>query len=147
MWDETTSGDEAMTDIFGIHAQALQIRAQRAQLLAANLANADTPNYKARDIDWRTALKQAAEGQAAPKAFRPELARTNPRHIEAFGEPAFDDDLLKYRMPTQPSLDGNTVETHIEKAQFMENALQYQATLDFLNGKIKGIRKALRGGE
>ncbi len=134
-----------MADLFGIHAQALRIRAERAQLLASNLANADTPNYKARDIDWRAALKDAASGRAMQPPMH--LARTNPRHIDAAGEPALDEGYVKYRMPTQPSLDGNTVETHIEKAQFMENAIQYQTTLEFLNGKIKGIRKALKGGE
>lgn len=134
-----------MADLFGIHEQALQVRARRAQLLADNLANADTPNYKAKDVDWRSALKAAKEGlQSSPPLH---LARTNARHIDAQGEPAMDEGFVKYRMPTQPALDGNTVETHIEKAQFMENAIQYQATLDFLNGKIKGVRKALKGGE
>ena len=132
-----------MTDLFGIHEHALLIRSQRAKLLAANLANADTPNFKARDIDWRAALKEAAENRRQSPPLH--LSRTNPRHIDAKGEPALDDGLVKYRMPTQPALDGNTVETHIEKAQFMENAIQYQTTLEFLNSKIKGIRKALKG--
>ena len=133
-----------MADLFGIHGHALQIRAQRAQLLANNLANADTPNYKAQDLDWRNALKAAKEGMKTSPPLH--LTRTNPRHIEAQGEVGFEEGFVKYRMPTQPSLDGNTVETHIEKAQFMENAIQYQATLDFISGKIKGIRKALKGG-
>ncbi len=72
------------------------------------------------------------------------MSRTNSRHIqdESFSSTS---EFLKYRLPTQPALDGNTVETHIEKAQFMENGIQQTATLEFLNGKIKGIRGALRG--
>ncbi|SIN78255.1 flagellar basal-body rod protein FlgB [Sulfurivirga caldicuralii] len=130
--------------LFGIHEQALQVRSERAKLLAQNLANADTPNYKARDIDWRGALTQAQQGLKSEPPVH--LARTNSRHIDAQGEPMDGDSFVKYRMPTQPSLDGNTVEPHIEKAQFMENAIQYQTTLEFINGRIKGIRNALRGG-
>jgi len=130
--------------LFGIHEQALQVRAERAKLLAQNLANEDTPNYKAKDLDWRAALKQARAGLHSSPPLH--LARTNPRHIDAKGEPMDGTNFVKYRMPTQPSLDGNTVEPHIEKAQFMENAIQYQTTLEFINGRIKGIRSALRGG-
>lgn len=127
--------------IFGIHEQALQVRTQRGEILANNLANADTPNFKARDIDFRKAMTQAEEGIAQSK---PDMVRTNSRHIEGFAE-ATTESFLKYRMPTQPSLDGNTVETHVEKSKFMENAMQHQATLEFINSKISGIRGALRG--
>ncbi|MDG6777594.1 flagellar basal body rod protein FlgB [Thiomicrorhabdus sp. zzn3] len=127
--------------IFGIHERALQIRTMRGELLANNLANADTPNFKARDIDFRKAMTQASEELSTSK---PDMVRTNARHIEGFAETTTED-FLKYRMPTQPSLDGNTVETHVEKAQFMENAMQHQATLEFINSKITGIRGALRG--
>ena len=133
-----------MNSIFGIHEQALQVRSRRAQLLAANLANADTPNYKAKDLDWRAAMR---EGLNPDRRFQIEMARTDARHLAV---PANRDDLsnwLRYRQPTQPSLDGNTVETHIEKAQFMENAIQYQTTLEFINGRIKGLRKALKGSD
>lgn len=133
-----------MNSIFGIHEQALQVRSRRAQLLAANLANADTPNYKAKDLDWRAAMR---EGLKPDRRFQIEMARTDARHLAV---PANRDDLsnwLRYRQPTQPSLDGNTVETHIEKAQFMENAIQYQTTLEFINGRIKGLRKALKGSD
>jgi len=127
--------------IFGIHEAALRVRTQRGELLANNLANADTPNYKARDIDFRKALNDESD---LLKMSVPNLAKTNSRHIEGGGF-ASTSEFLKYRMPTQPALDGNTVETHIEKAQFMENALQHQATLEFINSKISGIRGALKG--
>lgn len=127
--------------VFGIHEAALRVRTQRGELLANNLANADTPNFKARDIDFRKALSDESD---LLKMSVPNLARTNSRHIEASGFGSTSE-FLKYRMPTQPALDGNTVETHVEKAQFMENAIQHQATLEWINSKITGIRGALRG--
>jgi flagellar basal-body rod protein FlgB len=133
-----------MKPIFGIHEQALQVRTQRAELLANNLANADTPNFKARDLDWRNMLSQSQDELKMVPTGKPDLVRTNARHISASAD-FTTSDFLKYRMPTQPALDGNTVETHIEKAQFMENAMQEEATLGFIDGKIKGIRGALRG--
>lgn len=132
-----------MESVFGIHEHALAVRKERQSILANNIANADTPNFKARDVDWRKEM-QAAEEDLNKGRYKPDLKMTNSRHIEGFAE-ASTEDYLKYRMPTQPALDGNTVETHIEKAQFMENSMQYQATLEFLNGRITGIRGALRG--
>lgn len=132
-----------MESIFGIHEQALLIRKERESILANNLANADTPNFKARDIDWRKEIKTAQDAMDTSK-FKPDLQMTNSRHIEASADMTTDD-YLKYRVPSQPSLDGNTVEAHIEKAKFMENALQYQASLEFINGRISGIRAALTG--
>lgn len=127
--------------IFGIHEKALQIRTMRGEVLASNLANADTPNYKARDIDFRQAMQQ--ENDRFAKDSLP-MAKTSGHHLG--GESLMNtQDFLKYRMPTQPALDGNTVETHIEKAQFMENAMQHQATLEFIDSKIQGIRGALKG--
>ena len=128
--------------VFGIHESALRVRTQRAEVLANNLANADTPNFKARDIDFSTALKDAHGSKDDLQMSA--MAKTNARHIEGEGFPSTSQ-FLKYRQPTQPSLDGNTVETHIEKAKFMENGIQHTATLEFLNSKIKGIRGALRG--
>jgi len=128
--------------IFGIHETAFRVRSERAEVLANNLANSDTPNFKARDIDFRAALKEAHGDFGSSERF--EMARTNSKHIQdesVSSTSAF----LKYRQPTQPALDGNTVEGHIEKAKFMENSIQQTATLAFLNGKIKGIRGALKG--
>jgi len=128
--------------IFGIHEQALKVREYRGELLANNLANADTPNYKARDLDFRSAMEEA--GSNLRSSDGTQMAKTNARHIdgEAFSSTS---QFLKYRMPTQPSLDGNTVETHIEKAKFMENGMQQTATLEFINSKITGLRGALKG--
>ena len=121
--------------ILGVHEQALSLYARRARLLAENLANADTPHYKARDIDFRQALAAASGGGP--------LKTSHARHLQpgaarAGGEPL-------YRVPLQPSLDGNTVETQFEKSEFMENALRYQATLRFLSGTFRGLKTALRG--
>lgn len=118
-----------------VHATALSVRAKRAEILASNLANEDTPGYKARDIDFREVLssqKQAVNG----------LRTTDSGHISTVGVAGA---ALKYRIPTQMSADGNTVESQIEQAQFGENAVRYQASLNFLNGSLKGLMLALRG--
>lgn len=133
--------------LFGIHEHALMVRRDRNEVLANNLANSDTPNFKARDIDFRKLINDVYEGQQLGK-FNPEMNRTNARHIAGEGGLAglsSTAEYLKYRMPTQPSLDGNTVEMHIEKAKFQENAMQYQATLEFIDGKIKSLTGALKG--
>lgn len=129
--------------LFGIHATALPIREARGRILAANLANADTPNYKAKDIDFRAAmLKQRGEEGDLPN---PSMKLTNKNHIAGFDGTMSTSDYLRYRNPTQPSLDGNTVETHIEKAKFMENGIQQTMTIEFLNDEIKSISSALKG--
>ncbi|WP_038089853.1 flagellar basal body rod protein FlgB [Acidihalobacter prosperus] len=122
----------------GVFPQALQLEAQRAQLLASNIANADTPGYKARDIDFKAALAaQGGQGGALP------LMRTNPEHMEpsAAGGPA----PVLYQVPLQPSLDGNTVNLQYNQAAFGENALRYQATLTILSGRLSGLSKAIMG--
>jgi len=132
-----------MDSIFGIHEHALSVRKERNAILANNLANANTPNFKARDLDWRKEMSSAQEGLSRSK-FDTNMIKTNLKHIDGFAD--FNtSSFLRYRVPTQPSLDGNTVETHIEKAKFMENSMQYQATLQMLNAKISGIRGALTG--
>lgn len=119
----------------GIHEQAVKLRAQRAELLAANLANADTPHYRARDIDFKAALTSA-------QAANLPLAATDAGHLHGTGgiDPA-----LYYRNPRQTSLDGNTVDTQVEQAEFAQNALRYSASLTFLGSKIKGLMGAIRG--
>jgi flagellar basal-body rod protein FlgB len=121
----------------GIHSQALSLRGQRAQVLASNLANADTPNYKAKDMDFKSAMSRAQGQTIDPK-------RTHAGHLTAPGEAAAGTD-LKYRIPLQPSLDGNTVDTHHEQSAYAENAVQYQASLQFLGGRLKSILAAIRG--
>ena len=130
---------------FGNHADALILRSQRAGVLAANLANADTPGYKARDFDFRRAL-EAASGTGSGESVT--LARTDAAHLDATGSRADGGGLrptLQFRQPEQPSVDGNTVDVQTERAEFTENAVRYQATLGFLTSRIQGLRTALRG--
>jgi len=121
----------------GNHVQALGIYGQRAKVLSSNIVNADTPGYKARDLDFRSILDQQQL-----KAVR--LETSEPDHMPL---PALNGgpNQLLYRTPMQPSLDGNTVDTQQEVAAFSENAMRYQATLQFLSGKFKGMVSALRG--
>ena len=111
--------------LFGVHGAALEVRSQRMGLLASNIANASTPGFKAQDIDFHTALASA----------------------EAAG-PGGDDGFsaaVKYRTSSQPSLDGNSVDLSAEQTAFAENAVAYQTTLSFLNGRISQITRALKG--
>ncbi|AYJ85483.1 flagellar basal body rod protein FlgB (plasmid) [Sphingomonas paeninsulae] len=106
--------------LFGIHGTALALRSQRLTMLASNIANAATPNYKARDIDFKTAMGLAQQGSDTASAIR-------------------------YRLPVQTSLDGNTVELPTEQTAFAENAVQYRTTLAFLDSRIASITRALKG--
>lgn len=119
----------------GIHPQALAIREKRSEALAANLANADTPGYKARDLDFQSILKQTLPETQT-------LERTQAGH---FSSSQLLNSRLMYRNPNQVSLDGNTVEANVEQARYAENAVQYQASLQFLNNKFSGLMMALRG--
>jgi len=126
-----------LNSTFGIHAQALRIRGQRLEVLAQNIANADTPSYKARDIDFKSALGQAQSLQE--KAITTTRVG-HIRHSEAASESS-----LMYRVPFNTAFDGNTVEMSVEQAQYGKAAADYQATLQFLEDDISGVRKALRG--
>jgi flagellar basal-body rod protein FlgB len=110
----------SMDSLFGIHATALKLREQRMSMLASNIANAATPGYKARDIDFSSALQMAEGGQSPGAAIR-------------------------YRIPVQPSLDGNTAELATEQTAFAENALAYRSSRYFLNGRIGTLTRALKG--
>jgi flagellar basal-body rod protein FlgB len=125
----------------GVHAQALKLRSQRTEVLAANLANADTPNYQARDIDFKAALA-TANGNMGSGVH---LSTTSGRHIGTAGVNGEGSPELKYRTPLAPSLDGNTVDTQLEQAAFAENSVRYQATLTFLNSKFRGLMTAITG--
>lgn len=129
-----------LNQALGIHTQALALRGRRAEVLATNLANADTPHYKARDVDFKSVLAQAVGEQGGTLTLR----ATQSGHIQPGAAPTAEGELL-YRLPQQPSLDGNTVDTQIEQAEFTQNALQYQASLTFLSGRIRGLMTALRG--
>ena len=115
--------------LFGVHGAALAIRSQRLSMLASNIANAATPGYKARDIDFQKALSDAtgANGGAGMSADQ-----ASQSHIG-------------YRVPLETSLDGNTVELSTEQNQFAENALKYKTTLSFLEGRIGTVMQALKG--
>jgi len=129
-----------LSKAFGIHQQALLLHSKRAEVLASNIANADTPNYKARDIDFKTLLKQSMGDQSTLR-----METTDSQHIGGDNSLAGSDFDLLYRQPLQPSLDGNTVDSEFEKAEFTRNALQYQVSLNFLSGKIKNLKRALSG--
>lgn len=133
----------SMDNIFGVHEQALRLRAQRTELLASNLANADTPGYKAKDVDFDAALRSAMSGSGAEGVT---MRATNSGHIQELSAGGLDS-WIKYRVPHQPALDGNTVETHIEQAAFARNAVEYQATLQFLSSKSKSLMHAIKGSE
>ncbi|MEO1079329.1 MAG: flagellar basal body rod protein FlgB [Pseudomonadota bacterium] len=124
----------------GVSPQVLALRAQRTEILSANIANTDTPGYKARDIDFAQAMREAAGEQSG-------LRRTHERHLGAgaAGAAGAAGDALKYRIPSQPSMDGNTVESRREHAEFMDNAVRYQASVNFLDSRIRGLRTAIRG--
>ncbi len=109
-------------NIFGIHGAALELRSQRMGVLASNIANAATPGYKARDIDFAAALEAKLDGRVAK-----------------------GDAHMVYKLPTMPSLDGNTVELSREQVAFTENAVAYSATLAFVQGKVNTITRALKG--
>lgn len=131
----------------GIHALALRLRAARAELLAANLANSDTPGFKARDLDFRAAFEQAL-GQTTTPATAVVLRVTHPAHLAGGTAGGLDPSLeafVRYRVPMQPALDGNTVDARREQAEFMDNAVRYQASLTFLGGKLRTLLMAIRG--
>lgn len=112
---------------FGVHPAALKVRAERTKLLASNLANEATPGYKARDLDFRASLDHALANDAFEAALQ------------------FGSDQAKYRVPSSPSQDGNTVELGAEQAAFSQNAADFQASLTFVNMKIKGLKAAITG--
>jgi flagellar basal-body rod protein FlgB len=124
--------------IFGIHAQAAQLRSYRGEILAQNIANAETPGYRARDIDFGSLLKKMSESGVDNGTGSTTQATAFPSKGQLSSE-------LLYRIPMQPSLDGNTVDMDIEKSEFSRNAIGYQASMNFLNGEIKGILTALKG--
>ncbi len=122
---------------FGVHGTALALRSERMSLLASNIANAATPNYKARDLDFAHLI-------GANAGSEPPLATTSSRHFTTAHSPD-GEKRLRYRVPIQPSLDGNTVELATEQLQFAETALRYRSTLSALNGRISTLTSALKG--
>ena len=117
-------------------SKMLTLRGYRQQVLADNIANADTPNYKARDVDFSQVLRNAISSVS--------MNKTNAAHLDAKNSSPVADARLMYRTSVQPSIDGNTVDTDVEQAKFSENALQYMTTLQVMNGKIQSTLLALR---
>jgi flagellar basal-body rod protein FlgB len=133
----------AIDRLLNLHQTALSARAHRSQVLASNIANADTPGYQARDVDFKSALTSALGGSQAAAA---NLVRTSSRHMTAGGAQgsAATESPLVYRTVTQASIDNNTVDVNVERAQFADNALRFEASLTFINSKIKGMLTALQ---
>ena len=125
---------DILSGAFGIHERALGVRSQRLETLSRNIANADTPNYKAEELDFKAMLKETS---------REYISATHAKHYAALEEQP--DDGKRFRVPFNSSFDGNTVEISVEQAQFGQAAADYQTTLNFLENRIGGIRKALKG--
>ncbi len=123
---------------FGIHDNMLALRAERAKILASNLVNADTPGYKAKDINFKNALSQIKDATAITS-----LRTTNSRHIGT--QNLISEFNLVERTTTQASLDGNTVDTQREHAAFSQNSMEYLSSMRFMSGRIKGLLLAIRG--
>jgi flagellar basal-body rod protein FlgB len=127
---------------FRFHETALSLRAQRQQLLASNIANADTPNYKARDVDFSKALQTAIAGSAPPVNG---MTRTSVAHLPASGQQAIGGAQVQYRGTIQGSVDGNTVDMDVERNQFTDNALRYEAGITMLSHQIRNLMTAIQG--
>jgi flagellar basal-body rod protein FlgB len=123
------------------HQTALALRAQRQQLLASNIANADTPNYKARDVDFGRALQNALTGNDSAGA----MAKTAATHLAAPAQPTIGGLQAQYRAPVQGSVDGNTVDMDVERNQFTDNALRYEASITLINNQVKNLLAAIQG--
>jgi flagellar basal-body rod protein FlgB len=125
-----------LNQALGVHEQALQVKSRRLEVLAQNIANADTPNYKARDIDFKAVMSAAQKQDTA-------MVATSAGHYNAGEETGADG--MRFRTPFNTAFDGNTVEMSVEQAQYGKAAADYQATLNFLENRVSSVRKALRG--
>lgn len=130
-----------LDNYFGLNAQSVLARSKRAEILASNIINADTPNYKAKDLDFEQILNTNKK-VGLPKSVSIESSHN--KHISSSSNNNY---LLqtKYRIPENSSLDGNTVDSHVEKGKFAENAVRYQISLSMLNNKIQGLISTLKG--
>ena len=123
------------------HQEALNLRARRQEVLSSNIAHADTPNFKARDFDFSTALSQAVDRGRQSQSLA--MTATSARHLTGSAQPS-DDAELMYRTPNQSSLDGNTVEMDVERVNFADNAMRYEANLAFVSSRIKSMMAAVQ---
>ena len=137
-----------LDDYLRFNETALSLRSQRQELLASNIANADTPNYKARDIDFASALQGVLARTTPPAGV---LATTAPGHLPAPGQGVGDflpnGTPVLYRTPAQGSADNNTVDMDVERNQFADNALRYEAVVTMINSQIRGMMTAIQGGQ
>lgn len=124
----------------GLYESALSLRSEKAAVLSANLANSDTPGFKARDLDFKSELKRMTAGDSNTVKMR----ASDAGHF-GFADSAVHNSEKLYRNPHQPSIDGNTVEEQVEHAEFMKNTLEFQAAFTMLNSRFKGLSKAIRG--
>lgn len=135
--------------VFGIHAQALAVHARRMEVLSSNIANADTPGYQARDVDFAKILASTqSPKQAAAATSTARIATTDPRHIPIAatgGGLAVDGSNADYRIPMQPAADRNTVDVQVEQAKFADAALHYQASLSFADSRVRSLMTAITG--
>lgn len=143
---------DRMTANLHFHGQALELRAERQQVLASNIANADTPSYLARDFDFAQTLRQVAHVPAASQpsapgrlALRVSTAASQLSADARVTPPSGGQPDLLWRMPGQPSIDGNTVDLDRERASFADNSLRYEATVRFINGNVRNVLSAIRG--
>ncbi|HEY9381152.1 MAG TPA: flagellar basal body rod protein FlgB [Burkholderiales bacterium] len=132
-----------LDNLLQLQSEALKLRAQRQEVIASNLANGDTPNYKAMDFKFSDALRQAV-GMPSAQGSAPALVQTSVGHMNA-QESTLSTVQLLYRTPMQARVDGNTVDTNVEQANFADNAVRYEASLRFLNGQIKTMLSAIQG--
>lgn len=130
-----------LDDALRFQQTALSLRAARQELLASNIANADTPNYKARDIDFAGALQHALAGAASEVP----MAKTSPMHLQGNSGETVMGSPVMFRKPIQPSADGNTVDMDVERAQFADNALRYEASVRFVSEQMKQMLTAIQG--
>ena len=122
---------------FGLHANSMVLRAKQAEVIASNIANADTPGFKAKALNFKDALAQASQNQQKG------MTRTNEKHFDTRIE---INNNVDYRVPDQPDTgDGNTVDVQMERNLYLDNSMKYQASIQFLNGKIKAMKKAITG--
>ncbi|MFQ3171198.1 MAG: flagellar basal-body rod protein FlgB [Oleispira sp.] len=128
-------GSINFNNALGVHSDAMLLRGKRAEILANNLANSDTPGFKARDINFQAMLEKETQNGMA-------MSATNSAHISTHSSQS---DQLFYRNPSQPSIDGNTVDTQLEQTIFSRNAMDYNTSFEFLSGKFKGLKSAIRG--
>ena len=131
-----------LTDSLDFHGQALTLRAERQRIIAGNIANADTPGYVARDMDFAGALREAT-GSANAAATMSGASRTTPGHLplSAAAPGALS---LKYSAPSQTNLDSNSVDMDRERASFVDNSVKYEATLRFINGNVRTMLDAMK---